>query len=164
MKRQTIYLFILLLILSYAVYGNSIRNQFAVVDDLSTVVNNPFTKDINGSFRSLEYQKIIPAISYHFFGMTPVPLRIVAITLHAVVALLIYSIVKELFTGKVAFPSAVLFLVHPVTTETLNWISAQSYIAMAVSIFSSLLLYIHFKKTKKKRYLLLMTLVYGTSL
>ncbi|HRN69806.1 MAG TPA: hypothetical protein PLS49_01365 [Candidatus Woesebacteria bacterium] len=151
--RSTFSIGILFLILSISIFGNSIYNEFAVVDDLSGYIENETIRSIPNSIKSFSIQEIVYSINYHFFGMNPTPLRIFALINHAIVGYLLFLIMTTIFNKKAAFIASVLFLVHPVTTETINWISAQFYIVMAIIVLLCLLALIAYRNTSEKKYI-----------
>jgi tetratricopeptide (TPR) repeat protein len=151
-NKRVILLFFLF---SFLIYANSIVNDFTVVDDLAGFVQNPVIRNTGESFKSFNLQTITYAISYGLFGMTSAPLRILAITNHAIVAIMLYAMMHSIFNRKVAIISGLLFIAHPVNTESLNWVSAQFYIVMAGFFYSAILSHILYRKTGNKKYLIL---------
>lgn len=151
--KKNILILVLFLIASFGVFSNSLLNEFSVVDDLSGFIENDTIKSIPKSLQSFKIQEIIYSISYHFFKINPVPLRILAICNHAIVAFLLFLILYKLFNKKFALLAASLFIAHPVTTEALNWISGQFYIVMAGIIYASLLCLQFYRSTSKQKYI-----------
>lgn len=157
------YIFIvcLSLLLSFSVFGNSLRNEFAVVDDLQGYIENPTIKNVGASIATFKLQEFIYALNYHFFQLNPLPLRIFAICNHAILGSLLFYVIQSVFKKKVAFLALILFLVHPVVTETINWVSAQFYIVMALFIYTSLFSLIKYRNTDKIRYLYLLISIFA---
>lgn len=159
--RSTGIYFVFFFIVAFIVFGNSINNDFAVVDDLPGYIENEGIRNIPKSFSTFNIQQIVYSLNYHFFGINPTPLRIFAITNHAIAAYLLFLIIKYIYNSKIAMIASLLFVVHPTTTETINWISAQFYIVMAIIIFISLLLLIAYRKTSNKQYIYVICLLFA---
>lgn len=151
--RSTIGYFLLFLLISFGVFYNSLQNEFAVVDDLSGYIENETIRSIPQSITKLQMQEIVYALNYHFLKINPTPLRIFALFNHAITAYLIFLIIRSIFTHKIALVASMLFLVHPVTTEAINWVSAQFYIVMAIIILLCILALIAYRKTGEKKYI-----------
>lgn len=153
--------FILFLILSFTIFWNSINNDFAVVDDLPGYIENETIRSIPKSIATLKIQEVVYSLNYHFVGINPTPLRIFTIINHAVAVYLLFLIIQYLYNRKIATVSSILFLAHPVTTETINWVSAQFYVVMAIFIFISILLLIAYRETNKKYYIYCIGLLFA---
>lgn len=141
--------------LSLVLYANSLVNDFTVVDDLAGFVQNPTIRNLGESLRTFNLQTITNAVSYGIFGMTSTPLRILAIINHTIVATMLYAVMTSVFNRKVALISGLLFIAHPVNTESLNWVSAQFYIVMAIFFYSAIASHILYRKTNNKKFLFL---------
>jgi hypothetical protein len=162
-----------ILLLTLAVYANSLNNDFTNWDDPALVVGNP-------SIRSLDLKNIIDifrpkaghsyqpvrvlssAIDYHFWQLNPVGYHGVNIFLHALSALLIYLMFSEALpqikpewrhgsNRIISLFTAVLFVVHPVNVEAVTWISSRKYSLLAFFSFLSFYLYILGRREQKTR-------------
>ena len=71
------------------------------------------------------------------------------VLLHATAALLVVAIAKRL-TIPGAWLAGFLFALHPVTVESVAWISEQKSTLSAVFYLSSALMYLHFDQTRKR--------------
>lgn len=145
----------LFFLLSFILYANSLANDFTVVDDLEGFVQNNTIRNIGESIKSFNLQTITYSFSYGLFGMTSTPLRVLAIINHTIIALLLYILMTYVFSKKIALISSLLFLAHPVNTESLNWVSAQFYIVMAVFFYSAITSHLIYRKTNNKKFILL---------
>ncbi len=150
-KNSAVYT--LLIFLCLLAYGNTLRNQFTVVDDLATFVNSETVHNFGMALKSLNIENIIYAVFYKLFGVNPVPIHIMSISLHIANSILLFTIIKNLFNRKTAIIAAILFTVHPINTEAVTWISGNPYLMITFCFHLALLLYIKFKKTQKKSYL-----------
>lgn len=135
-------------------YGSILGNEFTVVDDIPTFIDNETIRSFISSLKTFQLQIIIYSIFYNLFGTSPIPLHIMSISLHIANAILLFTILKLLFSSKVAILSALLFTVHPINTEAITWISGNPYLFNALVFNLCLLTYIWYKKTKQKKYLM----------
>lgn len=130
---KNIPVFILLLILGFLVYGNSLQNE-SVWDDkiqlvesrhLYTLQNIPnfFTiGQVNGYYRPF-FLIYLTAI-FTLFGDQVFFFHIFQVLLHIGSAVFIYLIFKRFFKKHIALFLSVIFLVHPMNTEAVSYISA----------------------------------------
>ncbi|MCL5408798.1 MAG: tetratricopeptide repeat protein [Candidatus Omnitrophica bacterium] len=134
-KRNIIIIFLAVM----AVYINAIFNPF-IFDDFALVVNNPYIKNflnfpyywthnlfINGTsgfYRPL--QTILYAVIYHLFGLNVVSYHLLNIFLHAGNAILIYILLKKLYSEKVSFLISLLWAIHPIQTQAVTYISGTA--------------------------------------
>ncbi|CAN5194236.1 hypothetical protein BH09PAT2_BH09PAT2_08410 [soil metagenome] len=154
LRRNLLFIFFLLA-LSVGIYLNSLGNDFAVVDDLKGYIENENIRHLWPSIKTLHIQNIFYALTYQLFGITPLPLRIVAIINHAIVSILVFITIYKLFNKKTAYIASILFAVHPVNSEVIDWVSAQFYAPMAIFQFSAILSHIAYRQTKNKKHLYL---------
>lgn len=155
------YKFILLLILiCFAVYFNGLSGQFMVVDDLHGFVQNNNIQNLGASLESLHLQNMIYALSYHFFGINPLPLKIVALLFHTANAILVFALFYLLFGKQIAIISSFLFSVHPVNSEAINWISANPYLFNAFFFLLAAIFYVLYKKSELKNYFIISLILY----
>ncbi len=151
--QNNIFILVLLFVLSFIIYGNSLVNEFAVVDDLDGFINSQVIRDIGASIKTFNIQVITYSLSYAMFGVNALPLRILALVNHAIVGFLLYITMRFVFNKKVGLIAAVLFIAHPVTSESVNWVSAQFYIVMAIFFYSAIVIHILYRKTNQKKFL-----------
>jgi hypothetical protein len=140
------------------VYANSIDNPF-IWDDNVFIKNNPTIKDIQyfphiftknllehnpikGDFYR-PVQGLSLMIDYFFWGSNPVGYHITNFLLHLLCALLVYFLVNDIIRNQLAsFFTGLLFLIHPVQTEAVTYISGRADPLATVFILSAFLLYI----------------------
>ncbi|MGG8494815.1 tetratricopeptide repeat protein [Tenacibaculum sp. TC6] len=152
----------ILILSTILVYGNVINGVF-LYDDIILIKNNPFIKSLQniplffvenptnygGIIRSNFYrpnQHIINSILYFFFEYNTKPYHIFSIFLHLLNSILIYKILKGglKFTPDAALLSTLLFIVHPINSEAISYVSGVSD---PLALFFILLgTYIDFKK------------------
>ena len=155
---------IVIILLNVTIYANSLKGQF-VSDDIPNVLNNPqvqsFNQALTGRHRHIQY--FIWGQSLKYFVINPTPMHVLSLGLHVMNVVLLFAITYKTFDSKTAVISSLLYSVHPVTTEVVNWISATIYLFGALSLFSTLLSYIQYKQTKKVGYLYLTWTIFAMS-
>lgn len=135
------YVFILIT-LGFLLYFNSLFNGF-VWDDEEQVLNNTLVHSItsipkffsgstfntggSGSLGGLYYK---PAMStsfsliYTIFGANPFFFHLFQLLIHITNSILIFLIFRKVLTEKFSFLASLLFLIHPINTETVVYVSA----------------------------------------
>jgi tetratricopeptide (TPR) repeat protein len=125
----------LVILLVMLVYGNTINHGF-VWDDTDIIVNNPLLEKLGnipqfflsedkvatatGYYRPITY--ISFALDRAIWGLNPLGFNITNLVLHILVALLFYASVVALFKKeRLALVAALLFAVHPLAGETVNF-------------------------------------------
>lgn len=154
----------LIMVFTFAVYANSLGNQFTNWDDPGLVLDNP-------SLRSLAPQNVLDiftpragatyqpvrvlsyAIDYHLWKLNPLGYHLGNTLLHGLSALLLYGIFLRLLRGDeegdresaqvVSLTSALIFVVHPVNVEAVTWIASRKY--GLLGLFCCLSLYLYLK-------------------
>jgi hypothetical protein len=159
-----------LVLLTFAVYAGALQGSF-ISDDLAFIANNAGNfgdaAKITSYFSAgvwnhanephadaslyrpiwLVWNNLI----YHIAGEQPLYWHISSLILHALNGFLVYLLVGQVFSsvGKLTrILSAVLFLVHPVATQNVAWISASTDLLLCLFLLSSFLGYISYQKTK----------------
>jgi tetratricopeptide (TPR) repeat protein len=173
LKKPQRLLIVITILLSCAVYVNTLRNGF-VYDDIPQVVQNPWIRDFQflpeifsanvWAFQGISTNYYRPLLhisylmSYHLFGLAPWGFHLVNIVLHAGVSLLVFLIASRLFsvTAPQASPvsrflpfiAAVLFAVHPIHTEVVAWVGGVT--DLSFTLFFLLALYFHILAAEKE--------------
>jgi hypothetical protein len=94
--------------------------------------------------RALDY------LTYHLGGGSPVAFRVRNLIGHLWCAAMLYGIVLLLFRSwAIAFPSALLFALHPLTNQSVVLTTSTDTMADALTL-TSLLLFMHAAETKKR--------------
>jgi tetratricopeptide (TPR) repeat protein len=129
---------IVLLLLSFAVYGGILDHDFIYNwDDSRYVSENAdiqgfgpdrlkavFSKYYVGNYAPV--QMLSYMLDYALWGLWPGGYLLTNLLLHAVNALLLYRLFLQLVGGRLAaLTGAALFLVHPVQVESVAWISQR---------------------------------------
>ncbi len=156
---------ILLAFVTIVTYGNSIYNRF-VWDDhdiiVSNIVNREFsnigilihTPDSTVSGNQKTYYRPLNRftymIDYHLFGLKPAGYHIENIFIHLINVILLYLLGIRLFSKPVpAFIGALLFAVHPINSEAVNFISGRNNLLATFFVFSSFITYLHAQARSK---------------
>lgn len=166
------YVFLLLLIaLSFGVYIGSLSNNF-VWDDKYEILQNDWIKDVNhipdiflshslGWLRpeqsSTKYGPLklfVRLVQYHLSGTDPWAYQLTNVFVHVMATLMVYLISARLFSDihgekTIVFPFAasLLFGVHPIHTEPVNWVIGLSELSM--TLFCLLSFYQFMKSTAR---------------
>jgi len=161
----------LIIILGLAVYSNSIDGGF-IWDDYFQVKENTyiksfshlsdiFSKDMGaGAGISAPFYRPLQTASYaidHFlYGLDPAGFHFSNILLHILVALSFFWIVHMLFFYRsLAFLAGILFVLHPVNTEAVSFISDRAESLAALFMLLSMISYVKYAESANfKTYLL----------
>lgn len=151
-----------LLALTFAIYANSLGNDFTNWDDPELVLKNPsirslglqnlrdiFTPEAGHTYQPVRVLSY--ALDYHFWKFNPVGYHILNILLHALSAVFLYFLLAKVLEQiqkaelgmserTVALLASLLFVVHPVNVEAVAWISSRKYGLLA--FFSLLSFYL----------------------
>lgn len=155
-QKKKIYL--LLIIVGIIIYSNALTNQL-FWDDNDGIVNNAYIKDwqylpnyfsenlIAGAGLSSNYWRPILLITYavewEIWGLWPAGYHLVSILVHILACLLIFKLFDLLTRKKwLAFFSALLFLVHPLQTEAVTYVSGLADPLSTVFILLGLIYYL----------------------
>lgn len=163
---------LILFVIGFVVYGNTLHNPF-LWDDYNLIVDNTFIKDWHffphyftqnlfaganqndGYWRPL--QLLSYAIDYHIVGLDPFLYHFENILWHIVAAFLVYLVFLKLFFNRTAaFISALLFLVHPLQIEAVTYVAGRSDSMPAVFFLLSFFFFLKYaNETMRKRELFL---------
>src|SRR3989338_6086886 len=155
---------LLILVISIAIYSNTLKNGF-VYDDRFTIVDNIFIKDWKNLpelfsktyfSRSGEetYRPIVTLtyfLDYSLWGLKPFGYHLTNLFLHSANVVLVYLFALSLFPlnkgGQgvvrwIAFLTALLFSIHPVQAEAVNAISFREDLLVVLFLLPALLLFL----------------------
>lgn len=145
---------LLLSLLVLAIYGNSLNNVF-LSDDLAEIVQNPnighFSNLLTRPFGFIRL--LLYWLAFHIGGLNPLPFRLINILFHIGSVSLIFILLNNLYSKKLAFFVAGIFAVHPAISEAVVWISGGTYPQYSFFFLLSFVAYI-FSKEHKKYYFL----------
>ncbi|MEE8359569.1 MAG: tetratricopeptide repeat protein, partial [Candidatus Omnitrophota bacterium] len=179
--RKIVFLSILLLVvLGFALYLNSTGGQF-VWDDAYLVKNNIyikswghianiFTKDIAaGAQTQSNFYRPIQMLTYMFdhsiWGLNVRGYHLTNIFLHVLAGACVYWFTALLFTNpRLSLFSSVLFVVHPVMTEAVCYISGRADLLAGVFMLLSIICYIKSLRSKKSMPYIIALVSYAAAL
>jgi len=128
-----------LLLITGIAYANSFPGTFHF-DDLPLILENPRVTGPDFDFsafldqyggRPLTFWSFW--LTHRIFGNSPSAFHATNLALHAGVVLLLYWLILHWYRDrKLAFTAALLFAVHPVQTQAVNYIWARSLLLMAL--------------------------------
>ena len=135
-------LFAALIFISILPYSNALLNGF-VYDDTTQILDNPYIVSFRhlghvftsavwsyvGSGGYTNYYRPVMTFGYmvcfHFFGAQAYGFHLANILLHAAVVCVLYVVTRRMFGSRgVAFLAATLFALHPIHTESVDWVAA----------------------------------------
>lgn len=132
-----------------ATYANALHGAFQY-DDLFTILINPhldrwqiFVDHLDHMVRPVLYATFL--IDRRLFGHSPTGYHVLNLLLHLGSGLLLYRILTRAVsehTQAVPFWTALLFLIHPITTETVTYISGRASGLMAFFYLLAFFLYV----------------------
>lgn len=180
---KPVYCYIIIAVFSFALFYNTLENDF-VFDDESVVQTNQALTELSNIpkyFTAQEgFHKVIgkyyrPIVSttytidYALWGLSPKGFHLTNILIHLIASLLLFAVLKELFKnykyGIIAsLLGALIFASHPIHTEAVSWISGRTDSLVTLFFFASFLYYIKFSGNKNQSYLYLSLLFYALGL
>ncbi len=190
--KQNIY--ILIIGFSFLLYGNSLKNKYALDDAIVITENNFVKKGVSGigdilttelftgffgvkknlvdGGRYRPFSLITFAVEYELFGENPFVGHLFNILLYALSGIVLYLVLLKLFRNKfknewnylIPFFATILWLFHPLHTEVVANIKGRDEIFSLLGSLSSLFLIIKYLDTKKIYFLLTALLVFFLAL
>lgn len=167
-KKSSLFPLLIIITIAIGLYLSTLKNGF-VYDDESTIVNNTFIKsydnlpllfDKTAYFRGsgeISYRPVVTFtyfIDYSIYGLKPWGYHLTNVFLHAVNGILLYIFLNLFITPysscrtSPAFIISLLFLTHPVLTETVNCISYREDLLAFMFFMTTISLYLRVKKTE----------------
>jgi tetratricopeptide (TPR) repeat protein len=140
--------------IAFLVYANSLGNGF-VWDDLGFVVNNSALNEPPLSFftgypfyriDAAPYYRPLTALTFaienRLHGLNPLMTHLFNVILHAGNALLVYLLAQSLLKNiHAALLAGLLFAVHPINTEAVNFISTRNDLIVVLSVVMAFMLH-----------------------
>jgi len=173
MKFKSVYTYLILAVVIFGIYYNSLDNLF-VFDDENLIVANEsikgikfipdyfvgdegFHKVIGRYYRPVVFSTY--AIDYSIWGLEPFGFHLTNILIHTIATLVLFSLLKQFFgkdkTGvTAALAGSLVFAVHTIHTEAVAWISGRTDSIVAIFYFASLLYFIKYRREGKSNKLL----------
>jgi tetratricopeptide (TPR) repeat protein len=149
---------ILLVVLGFLLYANTLPGKF-LWDDYGLVRDNAQIKSLSGVKKILvtnigagsgvasnfyrPLQIFTYALDYSLWKLNPAGYHLTSILFHIAVALALYWLVSVVFKDyQLSFLASSLFIIHPLHTETVAYISARADIIAALFFLLTFIFYI----------------------
>ena len=181
MKKTIVVTFLFLIVaLGFFVYFNSLEGEF-VWDDYGLIrdniyirdfshISDIFTEDITAGVRkeSFSYrplQLLTYIIDYSLWGLKPLGYHLTNLLLHILVTLGIFWFTSILFKDYLlSLFTAVLFIIHPIHTEAVSYISGRAEPLSTLFILLAFICYIKFIEERRFIFYLLLLVSFIFSL
>jgi len=165
--------------LTALIYANSLRNDF-VFDDHYLILQNRGIQNLAQYPQLLKWDAqrsaLLPsdrgtthrplrtallAVQFHFFGMNPAGYRTINLLLHVLNGSLVFIIFRRVL-GRPwpSFIAAMVFVMHPVQTEAVAYISGQRDVLFTTFYLSGFLCFVQYRATQQARWLAATALAY----
>jgi tetratricopeptide (TPR) repeat protein len=153
--RRGQYFGLLVAAIAFLVYANSLGNGFVWDDDVVIVANPALRGSALSLFSTIDTGRAIELTPYYrpltvltflieerAHGLTPFPMHLVNVLLHAANAFLVYLLARSLVIDTyAALLAGLLFAVHPINTEAVDFISARNTLLSGFFILVAYLLH-----------------------
>lgn len=158
---------VLIIILGFVIYANSLNGKF-IWDDEFLIKDNTYIKDwqkIPKLFTPTTFyrplQMVTYTMDYFLWGLNVKGYHIGNILVHILVGLCIFWLINILFNNRIlSFLTSILFLVHPIHTETVAYISGRADSLSVLFIFLCFIFYIKQKTLNRIDIYILILLSY----
>ncbi len=163
--------------LSFLAFVRTLHYQF-VYDDHYSIVQNPairswqflpdyFTKHVwYGLYPGAQMNYYRPVfllwlrLNHEFFGMEPWGWHLTTVLAHVVVTLLVYFLARRLANDDLtAGLSALVFAVHPIHIEVVDWVSGVTESLVAIFALASFLAYLRWRASRRSYRWLALSLI-----
>lgn len=131
-------IYLVLAILCFLAYANSINNGF-VSDDVEAILKNPNIAHLSSYW--FQPHPLLNSLSYRIAKFNSAPYHLFSIILHFLNTILVFLFLGLFFKTGSSFLSAALFAVHPIHTEAVTWISGRGYLFLTFFTLTTYLLY-----------------------
>ena len=176
-RRNNLSIFIILAVVVFIIYGNSLFNGF-VYDDGYLIVKNGFIKDFSrvnevfskdlmlvtpigkpcGFYRP--FSMVFLMVNYKVWGLNPWGWHFSSILLHLASTFLTYLLLKEILPLRAAaFLAALVFAVHPIHVEAVTPVFNSMGLLATFFGLGSFLAFVKGKKRNKREYFFLSLLL-----
>lgn len=150
--------------IGFLLYGWSLHNEFVRWDDGMLIYENPVIRQINPStlkwiFTHFDPELYIPLtfftyqIDYLISGVHPFLYHLDNLVLHILNALLVMFLCFALFKRKaIALFCGLLFLMHPLNTEAVEWASGRKDVLSTFFLLASIASYFFYRDQSSRRW------------
>jgi len=184
-KDKTLAYYIILAVISFAVYANSLSNDF-VFDDESVVLGDPTITSLSNIPKYFTgeqgFHKVIgryyrPVVSASYavdcaiWGLKPFGFHLTNVLIHVINCLLLYTLLtlmfeksQSKFKDSAILIGAVIFALHPIHTEAVAWVSGRTDSLSCTFFFAAFISYLKYSKDNRSFYFILLLIFYLLSL
>lgn len=184
-KNTILSYYIILALVSFAVYANSLNNEF-VFDDESVVQGDPSIMDISNIPKfftgEMGFHKVIGAyyrpvvsasytIDYAIWKFNPWGFHFTNVLMHVINSLLFFALLRLMFASSQSkfkdyaiLIGALLFAVHPIHTEVAAWVSGRTDGLACTFFFAAFVYYLKYSKDDKGLSFVLTLVMYALAL
>ncbi len=157
----TVVISLLLVAITWFVFGQTIRFPFVDFDDPHYIYENPeiirgltihgivwaFTHVVGGNWHPLT--TISHMLDCQLFGLNPGGHHFTNVVLHAIAVVLLFLVLRDMtgLLGRSAFVAAV-FTVHPLRVESVAWIAERKDVLSAVLFMLTLGAYVRYTRKR----------------
>ncbi len=176
-KNQWMY-GLVIFIFAIILYGNTVRNKYAVDDHLVTYPNEQiaqglkaipeilttrYAKEEQLTYGYRPLVKITYAVEYAVWGFKPGRSHVFNALFYALTGLLLFRLLRKLFRDhNVLFPFLItlLFMAHPIHTEVVASLKNRDELLGFLFNLLTMLMILRFTETRKTRFILLSILTF----
>ncbi len=144
---------VVLVLVTFCLYFNSLHGDF-LIDDQSSILGNDRIHNLTVywnkyfSFSPGCLQEFLHALAWQMGGGNPYYFHLLAVLAHIGCVVLLFSLCQYLFhVTALSFLSALIFAAHPIHTEAVSWISADSYVFSSFFFLLSFILYVRSRRS-----------------
>lgn len=150
-SRESLAVFVGLLVLACVVYGASVTGEFLNWDDPRYVVHNaelqkPLPEAVGTIFSTFHFtnynplQRLSFLIDFKLFGASPMAFRVTNLLLHVLCGWLLFAVLRRwLGRSAPALLAAAVFVAHPANVENAAWISERKTLLATALAFAATL-------------------------
>jgi len=177
-KQQTLLALVVFAVIVAAFYGNTLGNGF-VYDDNPQIVENPYVQSFSylhkvvsgcawesvlgtcdGAYHYRPIQNLSFLLTYQV-SSAPWLFHLVNIIYFYLLVALVFLLFRLITRNTLlAFFTALIFSVHPLAVEAVNWIVALVELLYGVLAISSIYFYVQYRNKKNNRYFIIALLFY----
>ena len=150
---RNLILIALLILVSFAVYANSLGGDF-LIDDYATILHDDRLHTLSSYLSSTlrlkphVFAEAGHAVIWHFWQDNTFYYHLFNVVFHALCVVLLFLLLNMLFGNiNLSFLAGLIFALHPIHTEAVSWISGGHYVFSSVFFLASFIFYIKTDKS-----------------
>ncbi|MFC1677818.1 tetratricopeptide repeat protein [Planctomycetota bacterium] len=177
LKNESLFIYIVLALVTAAVYAPAVKHEFIRYDDDTYVTTNRNLQQ-DFSFKTVKWALgtghasnwhpvtwFSHILDYQLFGLEPAGHHLVNLALHIINTLLLFGVLKQM-TGAVwpcAFVAA-LFALHPLHVESVAWVAERKDLLSTFFWLSTTIAYVRYTKKSRVACYILVLILFGLGL